>query len=179
MVRVVRFKRPKDVVEVKAGVGELLLQGQAMIEQTAQAHRLRWGLGSSDRWDLDQTTGIIRWTFPEKIAEAPAQLLGTYSTTHATWLWAWGNSSIQPGLREASESVRRWGESNEQPFLTTAQLEVTEEQVADLVAIAFRLTRATGFYRSAADATIPYITFGPVKTTWSDGRTDTFTVNVE
>jgi hypothetical protein len=49
-----------------------------MIEQLGRAH-MSWGLGSADRWDLDQTTGIITWTFPDKTATAPAQILGSFS----------------------------------------------------------------------------------------------------
>jgi hypothetical protein len=38
-----------------------------MIDRLARAHT-SWGLGSADRWGLDQRTGIITWTFPDKTA---------------------------------------------------------------------------------------------------------------
>ena len=37
----------------------LLLQGEDMIEQLGAAHAKAWGLGTADRWDLDQRTGLI------------------------------------------------------------------------------------------------------------------------
>ena len=48
-------------------LGTLVLQGEDMIDQLARAHT-SWGLGSADRWGLDQPTGIITWTFPDKTA---------------------------------------------------------------------------------------------------------------
>lgn len=36
----------------------IVMQGEDMMEQLAQAHRT-WGLGSAERWDLDQSTGQI------------------------------------------------------------------------------------------------------------------------
>jgi Family of unknown function (DUF6882) len=49
-----------------------------MIDQLARAH-MSWGLGSAERWGLDQRTGIITWTFPDKAATAPAQIIGSYN----------------------------------------------------------------------------------------------------
>src|SRR5690349_15265689 len=57
-------------------LGTLLLQGEDMINQLAQAH-MSWGLGAANRWGLDQSTGIITWTFPDKTATAPAQIIGS------------------------------------------------------------------------------------------------------
>jgi|SRR5690349_7319747 len=62
----------------------LLLQGDEMIEQLARAH-MSWGLGAADRWGLDQSTGTITWTFPDKTATAPAQIIGSYSPSATSW----------------------------------------------------------------------------------------------
>lgn len=58
-------------------LGVLLSQGHDMIQQTGQAHSQRWGLGSALRWDLDLASGLLRFTFPDRVAEAPFQILGT------------------------------------------------------------------------------------------------------
>ena len=55
-----------------------LAQGEDMIERVGRAHRERWGLGTAERWDIDQRAGVIRWSFPDKTVEAPVQLLGSY-----------------------------------------------------------------------------------------------------
>jgi len=156
-------------------LGELLLQGHDMIERTAEAHARAWNFGKADRWDLDQTTGMLRWTFPDHVAEAPAQILGSYSSGGGTWMWAWANNSLLPHLGTASTVVRGWGEAHDQAMLTTGRLELTAEQAADLAAVAFRLTGATGLYRAPAGRSDLYLTFGPVLVTGSDGDRRTFT----
>jgi hypothetical protein len=174
------FKRSREQPASMGGeVGTLLLQGQEMIAQTARAHADRWGSGTAERWDLDQTTGVLRWSFADKIVEAPAQLLGTYSPAGESWRWAWANESLSPGLRQASDDVRRWGEANAQSMLTQPLMQVTEEHAADLAAIAFRLSGATGFYRTPAGRSIVFMTFGTVTIRRANEAPETFTISVE
>lgn len=52
--------------------------GRSHIEMLAKAHS-EWGCGKADRWDVDQETGLIQWTFSDRIATAPAQILASYS----------------------------------------------------------------------------------------------------
>jgi len=169
------FKRK----QASGGFGVLLLQGQDMIERTASAHAARWGLGTAERWDLDQTTAVIRWSFPDKTAEAPAQILGSYSPRSGSWLWAWANDSLLPGLRTASEAARVWGAANDQALLTRPRLEVTEEQADEIAAIAFRVTTATGFYRAPTGSGIVYVTFGRVTIMPVAGEPEMFDITVE
>lgn len=157
----------------------LLLQGQDLIERTASAHAARWGLGTAERWDLDQTTAVIRWTFPDKTVEAPAQILGSYSPRSRSWLWAWANESLLPAARTASEAARDWGEANDQALLITPRMEVTEEQADEIAAIAFRVTMATGFYRAPTGSGVVYVTFGRVTITPVIGEPEEFDITVE
>ncbi|MEU0554340.1 DUF6882 domain-containing protein [Dactylosporangium sp. NPDC006015] len=158
-------------------VALLALQGEDMIEQLAQAH-VTWGLGTADRWGLDQRTGVITWTFPDKTASAPAQILGSFNASTSSWVWAWGNGSILPELSVAAAQVRDWGAERGLPAFTQARVDVDEEGAATLVAVAVRVTKATGFYRASGTASVPVITFGPVTLTAADGTTSTFTVDV-
>jgi hypothetical protein len=95
----------------QADLSTLLLQGEDMIDQLARAH-MSWGLGSADRWGLDQRTGLITWTFPEKTATAPAQILGSFSPSSGSWLWAWANKSILPEMSRDARIVRDWAEAH-------------------------------------------------------------------
>jgi hypothetical protein len=155
----------------------LIMQGEDMVEQLARAH-MSWGLGTADRWGLDQRTGIITWTFADRTATAPAQILGSFNASTSSWVWAWANSSILPGLCRDAETVRAWGEEHDQGAFTQPRLDVDEEVAATLVAVAVRVTGATGFYRGTGTASVPVITFGPVTLTAADGSTSTFTVDV-
>ncbi|MER6911675.1 DUF6882 domain-containing protein [Streptomyces sp. NPDC000594] len=158
-------------------LGTLLLQGEDLIGGLAQAHRT-WGLGSAQRWDLDQRTGLISWTFPDRTATAPAQILGSYSPTAGSWLWAWANESILPSLGRDARSLREWGERHGHAAFTEPTLPVDEESVATLTALAVRITRAGGFYRAPAGASVVMVTFGPVTLTAADGTTSAFTVDL-
>jgi len=160
-----------------ADLSTLLLQGEDMIEQLAQAHR-SWGLGGADRWGLDQRTGIITWSFPDKTATAAAQIVASYNPSAASWLWAWANSSILPEMSRDSRTIRDWAQANGQRALAEPKVEADDDKAATLAALAVRITRAAGFYRGTGSASIPIITFGPVTLTAQDGTTSTFRIDV-
>lgn len=147
-----------------------------MIKQLGDAHT-SWGLGSADRWGLDQRTGIITWTFPDKTATAPAQILGSHNPTASSWLWAWANASILPEMSQDARRVRDWADERGYSALTEPKAEADDEAAASFASLAVRITQATGFYRGSGSASVPFITFGPV-TLERDGETSTFTVDV-
>jgi hypothetical protein len=158
-------------------LSDLLLQGEDMIERLATAHRDRWGLGSGGTWAVDQTTATITWTFPDTRVHAPVQILATYAPGPGSWRWAWANPSITPALRSAADELRDWGLRRGHDAFTTPDLTVDETTAATLVALAVRVTRATGFYRGSG-GTVPYLTFGDVTIEHADGRVEPFRVSV-
>ena len=158
------FKR-KSVPSPDPAIAEMIKAGHSLIELTARGHAQMWGLGTSDRWGVDQTTATITWTWPDRIAVAPVQALGSYNLGANSWLWAWANNSIEPAMKEASLQVRAWGEEHGQTTLTTPKLEITEEQSADLVALAFRIAEGTGYYRAPAGPVRLHLVFGEVRVT--------------
>ncbi|WP_326741042.1 DUF6882 domain-containing protein [Streptomyces sp. NBC_01022] len=176
------FKRAK-VAESAGQTGEpvdlsvLLLQGEDMIDQLARAH-MSWGLGSADRWDLDQTTGIISWTFPDKTASAPAQILGSFSSASGSWLWAWANESILPAMSRDAGVFRDWAEAQGHPHLAQPKIDADVTAASTLVALAVRVTNATGYYKSPGSNSTLIITFGPVTLTAKDGSVSSFNINI-
>ncbi|MGY5011335.1 DUF6882 domain-containing protein [Streptomyces sp. 900105755] len=161
-----------------ADLSVLLLQGEDMIEQVGRAH-MSWGLGSADRWDLDQTTGIITWTFPDKTATASAQILGSFAPRAGSWLWAWANQSLLPHMSRDSRSFCDWAEANGHPGLAQPKIDADEQTASTLAALAFRITGATGYYRGpGGNSSYVIITFGPVTLTSADGSVSTFNINV-
>jgi len=154
----------------------ILLEGEDMIERVGRAHSDEWGLGRADTWNLDQTTGLIRWSFPDKTAEARAQVLGTHNPSAGTWLWGWANEGLLPNMRQDAERVRAWAEANGHESLTRTKLDATDDTAATLAAIAFRVLEATGFYRAPAGAANVFLTFGQVTITTSDGNSSVFTI---
>jgi hypothetical protein len=99
---------------VPQDIEALFKAGYDLIATLAEAHS-EWGCGTAERWDLDQTTGLIQWTFPDRIATAPAQILASYNRPRGSWMWAWANASILPPLRRDSQRVRDWALDNGHP----------------------------------------------------------------
>ncbi|WP_330262298.1 DUF6882 domain-containing protein [Streptomyces griseorubiginosus] len=157
----------------QADLSALVRQGEDMIEQLAQAH-MSWGLGSADRWDLDQTTGVISWTFPDKTATAPAQILGSFSPGSGSWLWAWANKSILPDMSRDARSFRDWAEANGHAALAQPKVSADAQSASTLVALAVRVTGAAGYYKGPGSNSSVIITFGPVTLTNADGSTSSF-----
>jgi hypothetical protein len=155
----------------------LLLEGRAQIERTTKAHSERWGLGEARRWVLDQDQGRITWSFEDRIVSAPAQILGSWNAKVGSFVWAWDNASIKPPLRVAAERARAVGAEHGVGALTTSPLSVDEEQVRDLVALAFGIVEGTGLYHPFDGQLASYITFGPVTIEEAGGRTSTFEVD--
>lgn len=155
----------------------LLLQGEDMISQLAQAHR-SWGLGTADRWSLDQQTRLITWTFPDKTATAPAQILATHSRSAGSWKWAWANPSILSEMSRDASSIRDWARARGHNVLAEPEI-VADDQTADaLSALSLRITEATGFYRGPSAGAFVIISFGPVTLTANDGSISTFAINI-
>jgi hypothetical protein len=156
----------------------LLKQGEEMFDLLAGEH-MSWGLGTADGWELDQTTGTISWTFSDKTATAPAQILGTHNESTTSWVWAWANDSIPPAMSRDSQAVRAWLEANGHQDLAQPTMDADEVKAATLATLAVRITRATGFYRGSGAVPVPFITFGPVTLTTDTGETTTFEVDID
>jgi len=169
---------PEPGLPEASDLNTLLLQGEDMIEQLGAAHAKAWGLGTADRWDLDQRTGLITWTFPDKIATAPAQILGSFNAEAESWLWAWANDSVLPEMSRDAWAVHEWGRAHGHRALTEPKVHGDASTAGALVAVAVRITRATGYHRGGTGGAIPIITFGPVTLTSKDGGTRTVTVEI-
>jgi hypothetical protein len=158
-----------------ASIPELLLQGQEMIERTAAAHRDQWGLGSAERWDVDLDAGTR--TFSTKTASAPVQVLGAHVAAREEFVWAWSMDAVPAPLKRDAEAVRDFGAANGATMLTTPRLPVDESGASDLATLAFRISRASGFYRGPGASTT-FFTFGLVTVTHADGSAQSFDIQI-
>ena len=154
----------------------LLVQGRETIEKTTRAHAERWGLGTAKRWALDQGDGTIVWSFEEHVASAQVQILGSWNAQVTSFVWSWDNDSIQAPLCATAEKVRAFGAEHGVAALNSSPLKLGEEQVRDLVALAFQVGGCTGLYHPYDGKLATYITFGPVTVEEPGGRVSTFDV---
>ena len=150
--------QPPDESEFEA----LLERSMEELRLKTEAHMNGWGLGSTDRWDLDQDDGRLIFTSKTLVAAAPAQIIGTYSTESETWLWGWEHPSVVPPLQEHARRVREYGERHGIAELTTRKLACTEEDAWRFTALACHLCEAQGAYRGPAGPARVFMTFGEV-----------------
>ncbi|GAB3663405.1 hypothetical protein GCM10027596_26520 [Nocardioides korecus] len=157
-------------------LADLLMQGQDHIAESTRAHAERWGLGSADRWSLDQREGRVVWTFADRVVSAPAQILGSWSSKAGSFVWAWDNATILEEMSRTAERVRAFGTEHDVVALTTSPLEVGEEQVRDLVALAFAIGGCTGLYHPYDGRLATYVVFGEVTIEPAGGDVEKFDV---
>jgi hypothetical protein len=155
------------------GAGELRAMLDRCMEELrlkTEAHTAGWGLGTTDRWDLDQEDGRLVFTSKKVTATAAAQIIGTYSTESGTFLWGWDHPSVLPSLKEHARRVREYGEQHGIAALTTRKLECEESDAWEFTALACHLCRAQGAYRGPAGPALVFMTFGEVTLSQPQGK---------
>ncbi len=106
------------------------------LDAKTSAHQGAWGLAESERWDLNQDTGKLTFTFPEKIASCDAQIVGTWNSKMKSWLWAWDNRSIDDALAVISAKLRDYGENHDIEQLAKPKWQASEEDAWLMAALA-------------------------------------------
>ncbi|BBW91659.1 hypothetical protein PS1M3_17460 [Pseudoalteromonas sp. PS1M3] len=141
-----------------------IAQSYSGLQDVTQAHSRSWGLGQEINWGVDQSTGLISFIFEGgKKAEAPVQIIGTYSSSQGTFMWGWEHPSVQPSIGEAAALVKNFGEEHGLSKLTSQPVKLTEQEAWEFTALAMRLSNANGAYRAnAGGGTWVYMTFGKV-----------------
>ena len=88
------------------------------------------------------------------------------------------NETILAEMSRTAEEVRAFGARHDVLALTTSPLAVDEEQVRDLVALAFAVGGCTGLYHPFDGRLATYITFGEVTIETAGGATEQFDVRL-
>ena len=131
-------------------------------------HQRFWGMGKEQRWDLNQESGELIFTFPDKVVRTPAQLIGTFDTKASTWMWAWANASVLDALKRDSLRAREYGKQHNIARLTTPTWAGQEVDGWHMAAVANRICGSNGAYRGPAGSTLVFITFGEVQISKKD-----------
>lgn len=128
-----------------------------------EAHHNTWGIGEAERWNVDQDSGQIWWTFADgRVATAAVQIIGTYNPQNNSFLWAWDHPSVVPALREHAGLVKAFGQQHGIDKYTMGMVNVTENEAWEFVAVANRLANANGGYRADAGGPLVFMTYGTI-----------------
>ena len=96
-------------------------------------------------WNVDIQAGEI--TFGNRLI-FPFQILGTFSHSSETWLWAWANeqSGIPGSLMEQALALRRYGQDNGIDLLRVDQFDATQKDLHLIGIIASGMFGSSGYY---------------------------------
>ena len=96
-------------------------------------------------WEVDIKKGEI--SFGDSLT-FPIQILGTFSHSSETWLWAWANeqSGLPEKLITQAEELRKYGTEHNIDLLTEGEFEIERDDMHYIGLIALGLSEANGYY---------------------------------
>jgi hypothetical protein len=149
---------------------------QCSVEELAfqtKAHTAMWGLGSESSWKFDQESGLLTWSFPQRVVMAPAGIVGTFNETEGSWLWSWANSSISKTLKTAANLAREHGKTNDFDSLIEPRYDCDVNEAWELAALTMHLSKHQGVYKIKEGIVHVFLCFGNVRIERSQLELDT------
>jgi len=108
----------------------------------------KFKIGQYERWDYDQLTGKL--IFSDKGVQKVIidyEEVGSVSLKSNTWLWAWGNSSIEENVKKDITTIRAYGVKRGFKSLFNAKWSAEIVDGWDMAAISAYILKAKGVYR--------------------------------
>jgi len=130
------------------GYNRLLNECIAEVDRKNQKLADDFGLGSFERWDINQEIGELVFSdggVPKLVCSVT--MLGSFSNRSETWMWGWANPSLLEPLTRDTNAVRDYGAKNGIEDLTVEKTAATEEEAWALSALACRVLDGLGLYR--------------------------------
>jgi hypothetical protein len=96
-------------------------------------------------WNLDMTKGEI--SFGANLI-FPIQVLGTFSHSSETWLWAWANtkSGLSESVTKQAQQLKKYGEDHEIDMLRNSEFDATKDDTHLIGLIASGMFNSSGYY---------------------------------
>jgi hypothetical protein len=145
---------------------ELLATSVQELQAKNEAHKSAWGLGTLDRWDLNQDAETLVFTGDDgSTVTTQAQIIGSFNTSDNSWLWAWDNPSIDDKLKADARQVQAYGQQHGIDKLTSRKWTGSEEDAWAMAALVVKLAGAEGAYRGPVGNTYVFIAFRNIQVT--------------
>lgn len=125
-------------------------------------HQDGWQLGEEEQWFLDESAGELIFTFPDSVASAPAQVIGTFDSLSGVWTWAWADEALPAELKEDALRLREYGQQHGFQHLVVPSWQAEETHCWYMTALACALFEASGAYRGTSGHVYTFITFREV-----------------
>lgn len=114
------------------------------------------GYGLDKQLDLGEIIGDNDWQINIPKGEIyfgtnlifPIQVLGTFSHSSETWLWAWANtqSGLSESLIQEALRLKKYGEENEIDLLRNSKFEASTDDLHLIGLIASGMFNSSGYY---------------------------------
>eukprot|EP00756_Hemistasia_phaeocysticola_P014810 Hpha_TRINITY_DN15361_c4_g1::TRINITY_DN15361_c4_g1_i2::g.88015::m.88015 len=121
-------------------------------------------------WDLDQSTGQVRFLDKKKeiVAACPVYVVGTSVTASKTFLWGWRNTTIKAKLTKgmkpafASFMEKNISKVSWPNFIRPGQMvDMTEKKCRDLSTVMCRLMKGVAVYKAQTEAGFVWLVIRP------------------
>ena len=98
-----------------------------------------------NNWNVDMTKGEI--SFGGNLV-FPIQVLGTFSYSSETWLWAWANtkSGLSETVTKQAQQLKKYGEENGIDLLRNSEFDVNDDDLHLIGLIASGMFNSSGYY---------------------------------
>lgn len=107
------------------------------------------GINDCERYDYDDETGILTFSKTGKVhVECKYDVVGTFSETSNTWMWAWGNTSLSEQIRKNSLRIRELGHELGIRKLSMGHWRADETDGWEMTSIMGEHLGAVGVYRT-------------------------------
>ncbi|SHI61177.1 hypothetical protein SAMN02745181_0496 [Rubritalea squalenifaciens DSM 18772] len=129
----------------------------------------RFDLGAYERYDWNQEKMQLVWSdagVPKVVADI--QFVGSISTKSNTWLWSWANPTVLDQLSKDMVTVRDFGRTHGLEKLTNEKWPAEEVDGWEMTAIAAKILKAKGAYRSPANDGFTFMIFTDIQ--FADGQ---------
>lgn len=135
-------------------------RANAILQARQDSLQAQYHLDRYAHYDWDQRTRRIVFS-DHDVAKviAHVQFVGSVSTRSNTWLWAWGNESIDTGLTTIARQVRVYGATHHLKRLVEATWPATEADGWEMAAFAVQVSGALGAYRSPSPSGPLFLVF--------------------
>ena len=144
-------------------------QADSILRARQDTLEARYHLSRYAHYDWDQRSQQIVFS-DSGIAKlvARVQFIGDVSTTSNTWLWAWDNPSIDPGLTRIARQIHAYGVKHRLARLVQAQWAASEEDGWEMTAFAVRVSPILGAYRSPGRGGPVFMVFTDIR--WATAK---------
>lgn len=143
----------------------LIEQSVAYLDSIQEFNKTAYHLERFAHYDYDQRRGTLIFSDSTGVPRLVAriQMVGDVSNRTRTWLWAWGNPTIESPLADAARFVRAYGEEHRLPHLRDSLWRANENDGWQMTAVTAKLTHARGAYRSPSDSGALFMVLTDIK----------------